>query len=31
MVDLSSGGGGGAYFQQGLLLEGILHFKMGWA
>ena len=22
---------GGAYFRRGLLLEGILHFKMGWA
>ena len=22
---------GGAYFWMGLLLEGILHFKMGWA
>ena len=21
---------GGAYFRRGLLLEGILHFKMGW-
>ena len=24
-------GGGGAHFQRGLLLEGILRFKMGWA
>ena len=22
---------GGAYFQRGLLLQGILYFKMGWA
>ena len=22
---------GGAHFQRGLLLEGILHFKIGWA